>query len=414
MRLFKNQRGVALMMVLGAILILSTMVVEFAYNSHVAYELAASERDRLKAFYLARSGLSLLKLELKYERNVRSQFADLLKDLKGTGISADPLCKMVPLSSGLLRGIASGALSDLMGGGGETERDEEAAEEKNDEGEKPEGTPVAGAEEFLSFDGDFEASCDPEERKINLNVFRVDPMTVAAAAGGTASAYDSTKELLVSLFVQKDYEEIFHGKPDEARKVVNAIADWADRDDRINEAPGIAGGLEDSEYGGNEFHYKVKNGMYLTVPELLLVAGVGDALYQKLAPNVTVYGDSRINLCQSPEEMVKAFVQKYIQTTPGIAPISEEDTTKWESVIDAIANACGSATPRPAEVAQAILATVGGTDRAVIERQITTTNRFYRVEASGTVGETTSRIVAVIDTGSANPNLWKTLYFRVE
>lgn len=410
------------MMVLGSLVILTTLVVEFAYNAHVGYDLAATQRDRLKAYYLARSGYNMARLELKFEKDIRVRFASLLKNLKGSGVTADPLCKQIPLSTGLLKGLSSGLIPGLGGGegtgtaeGGEGKKEE--APEEGDE-KKPKfketGEAVSGSEEFLNFDGDFAVECDTEERKINLNVFRADPLGAAGGApavGGALSLYDLQKELLFSLMSQKDFDPIFEGKPDEIRKTVNAIADWADRDDRINEAPGIAGGAEDSDYKGT---YKVKNGKYATVAELLLVNGVGDDLFKLLAPQVTVYGDNKINLCQASDELIKAFVTRFITANPGMAPISPTDDEKWNAVTEAVHNACDEPSPTPPTVAAAIGPVIGASDAKALASQIVTTNRFYRIEATGMSGESESKIAAVIDAGSLNPNLWKTLYFRVE
>lgn len=398
------------MLVLGSLVILSTIAVEFAYNSHISYELASAERDRLQAYYLARSALNLARLELFVERQLRAQFASLLRNLGGSGVTADPLCKQIPLSTGLLKGLASGAL--LGTGGGEEGEEGEEEEKKEVEGE---GEMVSGAEEFLTFGGDFEVGCDTEERKINLNVFRADPTAATATPGAeTLSLYEEQKGLLFSLLSQKEFEPIFKEKPDEIRKVVNSIADWADKDDRINEAPGMSGSSEESEYGGPEYHYKVKNGKYLTVSEILLVAGVGDDLYRKLAPQLTVYGqDNKINLCQASDEVVKAFVFKYAQTTPGVAPINPADEERWTAILDPIRTACNEPQPTAAAVANAVATALGTTASAALTRQITTANRFYRIDATGLVRESQVRISAVVDT-QGNPNLWKTLYFRVE
>ena len=270
---------------------------------------------------------------------------------------------------------------------------------------------VEGAEEFLDFGGDFEVVCDTEERKINLNVFRTSPLPAAGTAGGVLSLYDDQKNMLFALLSQKEFDPIFGGKPDEIRKAVNAIADWADRDDRINESPGVSGGSEDSEYTGT---YKVKNGKYATPAELLLVAGVGDDLYQKLSPQVTVYGDNKINLCQASDELVRAFAFRYSQSTPGITPISRDDEDKLNTIVEAVRMACSDPAPTPANVAGAITTAMGATGAAGLDKQITTTNRFYRVEATGQVQESRVKITAVLDTAPTNPNLWKTLYFRVE
>lgn len=402
------------MMVLGSILILTVIAVEFAYNSHVSYELSSSERDRLKAYYLARSAYNLTRLEIRYEREMRSRFAGLLRNLGGTGVTSDPLCKQVPLSTGLLKGITSGI---LLNNTPESEDSPKPPPKSTDSGMTDEGDMVSGAEDFLSFGGDFEASCDPEERRINLNVFRSNnaPSGSTGSIGESAvsSAYEAQKALLFSLMSQKDFEPIFKGKPDLIRKVVTAIADWADRDDRINEAPGVSGGLEDSEYTDSQYHYKVKNGKYTSLEELLLVAGVGDELYRKLEPNITVYGDNKINLCQSSEEMIKAFILKTIQTTPGLPPINPEDEPRWVSVLQAVQTACDDPSPQPGAIASAIATALGSNTIPGLANAISTTNRFYRIESIGQAGESHVRLTAVIDT-SQGPNFWKTVYFRVE
>ena len=69
-----GESGVALLMVLGSVAILTTMVVEFAYNSHIAYTMTRNNLDRLKAYYLARSGMGFAKLQVKIEKDIRNLF----------------------------------------------------------------------------------------------------------------------------------------------------------------------------------------------------------------------------------------------------------------------------------------------------------------------------------------------------
>lgn len=403
----KNRSGIALLMVLGALVVITTIAVEFAYNSHVNYELASSERDRLQAYYLARSAVQLTKLEVRVEKQLKAQNAGLLEQMKnsgiGTGLVADPLCKQIPLSTNLLKGLTSGI---LPGGDGPADTEDKQA-----------------ASPFLSFEGDFESLCDTEERKINLNAFRINiaPALVTTPATSSPSTfptpafslYDEQKELLIQLFSQKEFEPIFHDRRDEVRKVVNAIADWADRNDQIDEAPGIQGGSEDSAYNGPEFHYKAKNGKYVVPSELLLVSGVGDDLYDKIKSQITVFGDSRIHLCQASDEIVKALAQKYLQVAGGAA-IGTDDDARWTAVLLAVRTACENPVPRVEEVAGALAAALGVAPSPALTRSITTGNRFYRINATATVRDSTVRIESVIDTGQANPNLWKTLYFKTD
>src|SRR5438105_3197061 len=62
----RSQRGVALLMVIIGIAILTTIATEFAYNSRVDLELATNERDELQATYLAQSGIGMARLILMF------------------------------------------------------------------------------------------------------------------------------------------------------------------------------------------------------------------------------------------------------------------------------------------------------------------------------------------------------------
>ncbi|MBI2082786.1 MAG: general secretion pathway protein GspK [Deltaproteobacteria bacterium] len=437
---WKSESGVALMIVLASLLIVSTVVVEFAYNAHVAYSVATTLRNRMKAYYLAQSAMNLTRLQLSKERQMRQQFASLLSEMSGTGVSNDPFCKMFPLSTQMIQGIASGSVS--LGEEGLTQ----GGEEETGGGEQEGG-------DLFNLGGDFEGKCDTEEGKINLNAFRPSARGVGgvgvlpgafeneegAVNPAASRTYENQKSLLVSLLTQPEFEKTSGGSVDSMRKIATAIADWVDLDDRINEAAGLQGGYEDADY--SDLPYKPKNGKFATKAELLLIPNLGDELFQLMEPSVTVYGDDKINICQSSDETIRAFLQNYSQTTPGAFPFNPNDETRVASLIDAIREACSQPNPRPAQIAQVITSALGGqagTEQAGtgeeggevtegrakgrrpkgggsgLASQIRTENRFYSLEATGTVGEIEVRIRSVLDTNGTNPNLWKILYYRVE
>src|SRR5690606_10545514 len=66
-----DRSGVALFIVLSAVAILSFLVTEVAYVSHVAQKMAYDELDRVKAFYLAKSAYKISLLRLKAYQNVK-------------------------------------------------------------------------------------------------------------------------------------------------------------------------------------------------------------------------------------------------------------------------------------------------------------------------------------------------------
>ena len=63
--LIKNEKGVALVLVLVVIALLVSLVVDFTYTMQVDVTLAANQRDEVKALYAARSGVELARLTLQ-------------------------------------------------------------------------------------------------------------------------------------------------------------------------------------------------------------------------------------------------------------------------------------------------------------------------------------------------------------
>lgn len=63
--LIKNEKGVALVLVLVVIALLVSLIVDFTYTMQVDVTLAANQRDEVKALYTARSGVELARLTLQ-------------------------------------------------------------------------------------------------------------------------------------------------------------------------------------------------------------------------------------------------------------------------------------------------------------------------------------------------------------
>src|SRR5258707_6227707 len=86
-----RERGVTLIIVVVAIAILTAVATEFAYNSRVDLQLATNQRDEVRAYFLARSGIGLSRLLLRFQKQVDTiqipNIAQLLSGLGG-GLSA--------------------------------------------------------------------------------------------------------------------------------------------------------------------------------------------------------------------------------------------------------------------------------------------------------------------------------------
>ena len=110
-----SQRGIAMLLVLIGIAVLALVANEVRYNSVVELRLATNQRDELRASYLAKSGINLSRLVLKFQKQVDGiqmpNIGGLLASLTGGGAAGGGGL------DALLKGGGAG-LAGLLGGGG--------------------------------------------------------------------------------------------------------------------------------------------------------------------------------------------------------------------------------------------------------------------------------------------------------
>jgi len=429
----RRSRGIALLMVLASLALLSGVVVEFAYNSNVTYNLAMNQKEKTQAYYLAQSGLAFTKLLLKYDREAR-RLASQASSRLGRNFQIEPLYVMIPISSELLRGMATMGNADAAAGGEEGAEGEEA-EAPPDEKSQALGAFNLQDSEFLKFEGDFSSEVIEENAKINLNAF----LTLAP----TTIGYERLKSILYHLLLTDEFKGLFEDRYRGAKDLVQNIADYIDRDDAQNEPGGQERGREGATGGGL---IKMKNGKLLSLDELMMVPGMTEDIFQKLKNYVTIYGsDDKIYACRAKEPVIKAMILAYTEGNPSrMEPLKDDNTELLTQAYDAVLNSCpdlqamaneldralgattgtgdgavpGGATPGPTSSLTGSTTTRGtpgtGTSSNTFNSMLRNDNTMFSLIGIGTVGETQVRIKAVIDTVNANPNRWTTLYWRVE
>ncbi|MDL1871568.1 hypothetical protein FBR05_05140 [Deltaproteobacteria bacterium PRO3] len=430
----RSARGIALLMVLASLAILSSLVVEFAYNSNVTYNLALNQKDRVQAYYLAESALNFSKLILKFDKEARKLAGEASNKL-GRTIQIQPLYEMIPLNSEILRGVAQ-----MEGGaapeGGEGEEGGEAAPEGSPAaggGEALGGFNLKGAESFLAFEGNFASEIGEEDAKLNVNAFfNLQP---------TQKSYERLKSTLYHLLLTDEFKGLFEDKFRGAKDLAQNIADYIDKDDAQNEPGGQERGREGV---GGGLQVTMKNAKLLSVEELMTVPGMTEDIFQKLKPYVTVYGgDEKIFVCRAKDPLVKSLILAYTENNPRMEPVRDDNIELLTKAFDAVLNSCPDTqamansldqalgvvqpenTPSPSSAARAggptstlTGATSGGgaglgqSDK--FTDMVKNENKIFSVIGIGTVGETEVKLKTVLDTSNPNPNRWTMLYWRVE
>jgi general secretion pathway protein K len=309
----RSQRGVAMLIAVVSIAILTVMATEFAYNSRVDLELATNQRDEIRAYYMARSAIGLSRLVLKFQRQIDQtpipNLAGLLQNIPGmappAGGQAAPqsttmnlqIWRMARVDCHMLRGMVQ---SDV------DPRDRAREESSAGKGkfafddEFPDVATAQAKRSFGGFEGCFLATIGDEEEKININKLDAPQLSAQAVVGS-----------LGSLFGDKRFDFIFETEDSNRVKVKPAelivnLRDWADEDEvqanlnQTGQGDVFLKGFSDenADYDKYNPRYKAKNGRFDTLDELYMVHGVNDRFMAAFRDRLTVYPDinSRLNV----------------------------------------------------------------------------------------------------------------------
>jgi general secretion pathway protein K len=316
----RRARGVALIIAIISITLLTVVATEFAYNTRVDLQLAANQRDEVRAYFMARSGMGLGRLLLRFQKqinqtpipNLGAMLQSALGALagggaQGAGAAAQQpaqtlniqLWKLARVDCHMLKGLVK---SDTGKDGKDDKDSKEAKEEPPtrgddkfamDDGEGKAETDAPLKRSFGGFEGCFLATISDEEEK--LNVHRL--------AGLAADALPTAARMM-DLFGDKRFEFIFNR--DDANRVrvtpqdvVIALKDWVDEDEQqsaINLADPVnpfASGFasENTNYDRFDPRYEAKNAKFDSLDELYRVHGVTDMFMAAFRDRLTVYPD---------------------------------------------------------------------------------------------------------------------------
>ena len=312
-----QHRGVALILVLTTIAILTAIGVDFSYSSRVSLKLAENLRDETRAEYLARSAVNVSRLLLHFQKQVDQLGGQLGAALGGlTGGSRPPprpgagaaapapnnlgirLWQVVPIESNAFSALLSGRIEGLDG------IRTDAAALPARPGERASVTHAFGG-----FDGSFHAKIVDENSRINVQ--RLDDLGARAV---------STLTQLRAMMADPKYDFIFDEEDanrDRVRRddVLLAMKDWIDIDetgtafDPSNpQRPFVNGfGDENSAYSRYEPRYKAKNGKFASLEELYMVRGVNDRFMAAFGDRLTIWPDINTNLninTDDPQQML--------------------------------------------------------------------------------------------------------------
>jgi general secretion pathway protein K len=282
LRARKQKRGIAIIMVLGALSVMTVMLAELQFDTSAYVAAAMADRDSVQAEYMARSAINLSRLLIATEPTIRQSIAPLFMMLK----RAPPQLPVWEFAEKLLAAF----------------NDKEAAA-------------GYGATVGLNMDqgknlgmpgGRFELQIVDEDSKINANL----------GAANDIAHIRLAKELMglmaplqySPLFEQRDQTGQFHDR----QTICSALIDWSDVDEQFfscdlstsSQAP-TGSAVEDAYYQLLDKPYRRKNAPYDSLEELHMVRGITDDYWATFVdpdptrPDkrvMTVWGQGAINV----------------------------------------------------------------------------------------------------------------------
>lgn len=336
----KPRRGVAMLLVLVGLAVLGLVANEVQYNSVVELRLATNQRDELRAHFLAKSGIGLSRLLLRFQKQMDNiqipNLGGMLQGILGAGGAggAGGLGALPALLGGGANPAALGALGGALGGAGGAggapssmsiqlwrmakidchmlelmvpEIDEKgqvvktASDKKFDfDDENPELAKAQKDKRFGSFTGCFDTKITDEEERINLNKLDAPQLTAQVLLAQ-----------LVATFGDKKYEFLFEKEDSNRVKVtpndvIISMRDWIDEDETSSTLnfsgqgdPFLKGfSDENGNYVKYDPAYRAKNARFDSLDELYLIHGVNDRFMAAFKDKLTVYPDvnSRLNI----------------------------------------------------------------------------------------------------------------------
>ena len=397
----RRRSGVALLVAITTMLVLSVLVSELSYVARVRMLVAYHQRDEAQAYWLARSGVNLYILLLMADKQIGNQIESFAGDL-----GLESLWQMVPV-------INTGLMRMLFTGGGDiddfTEEElatfsqtgqvsEEVAAESRDE-----GTSLFSDKNFLDFEGDFAAEVTDNEGKIDVNQFE----------GFTGAIQDSpTAQLLFSRMNSEEDEQWFLERNIDRWEIIGNLADWIDAD---NIRSGGLGGFEDNLYNVQTPSYLSKNAPLDTFEEIRLIEGWQDEVFNRYADDLTIWSNGKTNPASFSREMHVATITAYSDgwTQEQIDMVcfagAGEDTQLEEWGLAWYQMGSWKSFKEYAQDVQANCGIELDTSNAP---KFTDKSRVFTVTSTGLVGTSQTTITAVIDYTRSNHG--DVVYWRVD
>lgn len=266
---FLGKQGIALMLVLSTVAIVSVLMVDLNYNGRVSYTMASNYKNSQASFYLAKSSVNVALLRLAIVNKLEDLSFGQIKIPNSVLEFIWSIPFVYPPSEEMF--LLSGTEPSM----GLKEILNKIQKEAN-----------------ISKLGYFTHQILGLDEKLNINIVVKKEDSILTFLEMMKNHYNNRIDKDEKFALKYPVEDYF--------EVINNLLDWIDEDDVSRN-----GGSEDSLY--NDKEYKPRNYAIPSLDELHLVDGLNDELYNFISPLITVFSTGSINVNKISSEMWKAI-----------------------------------------------------------------------------------------------------------
>lgn len=402
----RRRRGVAMILVLGALAILTVMLTEAQDDSSSDFSATIAARDQLAAEYAAKSAINLSRLLIAAEPTIRQSAGMLLSMLYGGTTPQLPVWEYA---------------DEVLGA-------------FNDQAGKEAFASLSGLDlsegEHLGLEGaSFDVDVIDEDSKINVNLavretFSKQRLMLQLIALTAGPQYDG-------LFSARDAD----GQFSDRQTICSALIDWSDSDQDMWPCDGSETaqqtGPEDSYYERLDQPYTRKNAAFDSLMELYRVRGVSEDFWSTFVepdPDdprsrvMTVWGQGAVNVNSANAQVLLALICQQAEPNTKVCDGGEgsmqflamfsmlKSVTQGAPLFGSpkvfVQTIQGGALLGPMLV-QAGIEPVKLKSPGELEKQLTTESKVFSIYAKGFVRvgkrESSTRIHTVVDFRQAPP-----------
>jgi general secretion pathway protein K len=264
LKLLRNNKGMALIMAITSVVLITWIAMEVSYDSLVEYNVNANALNRLKAYYAAKSGIELSLLRIKTYQQAQASFG---KQMGSSAGMLDEIWKMpfawpVPIPPEL-NGVDKDAIKETL-------------------------------KESI-MDTSYTVTIEDEGSKIDLNDL----------ASPSKALQEAARRRMMQIFESKlkddpEFQKKYSGyRFDE---LINAVADW-----QTQKRMGVSGNGDKKAIYRDYPENFPPNRAFRTIQEVRLVPGMSEDFFELLEPAITIYGMKAINPNQTTKEVLRSI-----------------------------------------------------------------------------------------------------------